>query len=107
MAIEISSNVSNQLSNATDASQVQKQQAAHNTKPTVEPIRSQEDRVTVTETAAQLHALEKVIAKEPAINLQKVDNVRATVNSKQFDINPQRVADKMLNFEGALNNARS
>lgn len=106
MAIEISGNASSQLSNATEANQVQKQQTAQNTKPIVEPTRSQEDRISVTDTAAQLQALEKIIAKEPAVNLQKVDNVRAAVNSKQFDINPQRVADKMLNFEGALNNAR-
>ncbi|MBI3771306.1 MAG: flagellar biosynthesis anti-sigma factor FlgM [Gammaproteobacteria bacterium] len=106
MAIEISGNVSSPSQNTTEASQVQKQQAAQTTKPTVEPTRSQEDRVTVTDTAAQLQALEKVIAKEPAVNLQKVDDVRAAVNNKQYDINPERVADKMLNFEGALNNAR-
>lgn len=106
MAIEISGNVSSQLSNTAEASQVQKQQAAQNIKPHVEPTRSQEDRVTVTDTAAQLQALEKVIAKEPAINLQKIDEVRAAVNSKQYALNPERVADKMLSFEGSLNNAR-
>jgi negative regulator of flagellin synthesis FlgM len=106
MAIEIPSNISSQLQNTTDASQVQKQQATQNAKLTVEPTRAQEDRVTVTDTAAQLQALEKVIAKESTINMQKIDNVRAVVNNKQYDINPERVAEKMLNFEGALNNVR-
>lgn len=106
MPIEIPSNVSSQLQNTTELSQVQKQQSAQHAKPTIEPVRSQEDSVSVTDTAAQLQALEKVIAKESAVNLQKVDNVRAAVNNKQYVINPERVADKMLNFEGSLNNVR-
>lgn len=107
MAIEISGSGSNQLHSATDAAQIQKQQADAKATPPVKQDRDQDDSVTVTSTATQLQALEKVIAKEPAVNLQRVDEVRAAVNNKQYDIDPQRVADKMLGFEGALNNARS
>ncbi len=101
MAIEISGQSPAQLSNAKSDAKVQvgrtdpplpKQQTG---KP------STADTVTLTDTASQLHKLEAQISAVPIVDASRVEGVKRSLINGQFQINPQRVAEKMMNFETA------
>jgi len=57
------------------------------------------DTVTLTDTAAQLHKLGAAIAALPIVDSARVEEVKQTIRDGHFQINSQRVAEKMLNFE--------
>ena len=102
MAIEISGQHPAQLSNAkaetkgqvgrTDPA-VPKQQTGQASTP---------DTVTLTDAATQLHQLEAAIRASPIVDTARVENVKHAMSNGQFQINPQRVADKMVSFENSL-----
>ena len=60
------------------------------------------DTVSITDTANQLTKLETQIAQVPVVDTQRVDETQRLIESNQFDINPERVADKLLSFERQL-----
>lgn len=62
---------------------------------------SSADTVTLTDTAAQLHKLEAAIAAMPIVDIARVEDIRQALNNGSFQIDNQRVAEKMLRFEGA------
>lgn len=101
MAIEISGQSPAQLSNAKAEAKgqvgrtdppIQKQQTGQPSTP---------DTVTLTDTATQLHKLEAIIATLPIIDTARVEDIKQAIRNGQFQINPQRVAEKMLSFENA------
>ena len=71
---------------------------------TVNPATS--DSVNLTGQAQQLQALEGRIASEPVVDTQRVQAVRMAVENGTFTINPERIADKMINLEQALTDMR-
>ncbi|MDH5407727.1 MAG: flagellar biosynthesis anti-sigma factor FlgM [Gammaproteobacteria bacterium] len=60
------------------------------------------DKVSLTDTAERLQALEQQLAQQPEINKGKVDEVQNAMSSGSYKVNPERVADKMLAFESAF-----
>ncbi|HHJ12827.1 MAG TPA: flagellar biosynthesis anti-sigma factor FlgM [Gammaproteobacteria bacterium] len=64
------------------------------------------DRVSLTDTARQLQALEARVASEPVVNRERVETVRSAVENGSFTINPERIADKLLSLEQALTDMR-
>ncbi len=101
MAIEISGQTPAQLSNA-------KAEAKGQVGRTDPPILKQQtgqpsstDTVTLTDTAAQLHKLEATIATLPIVDTARVEDVKQALRSGQFQVDPHRVAEKMLRFESA------
>jgi negative regulator of flagellin synthesis FlgM len=102
MAIEISGQAPAQLSNAKAETkgQVGRTDPALPKQQTGQP--STPDTVTLTDTAAQLHKLEATILAAPIIDTARVEDVKQAIRNGQFQINPQRVADKMLRFENSL-----
>lgn len=101
MAIEISGQHPAQLSNAkTEAkAQVGRTDPPLPKQQTGKP--STVDTVTLTETATQLHKLEATIAALPIVDINRVEGIRQAINNGQFQMDPQRVADKLFNFETA------
>lgn len=59
------------------------------------------DTVTLTDNASQLHKLETRIAALPVVDASRVEGVKRSILSGQFQFDPQRVAEKMLSFETA------
>jgi negative regulator of flagellin synthesis FlgM len=102
MAIEISGQAPAQLSNAKVETKGQigradpaipKQQSGQPSTP---------DTVTLTDTAAILHKLEAMVHAAPVVDTIRVEEVKLALQSGQFQINPARVAEKMVGFENAL-----
>ena len=99
MAIEISGQYPAHLSNAKAETkgQVGRTDPALPKQQTGQP--STPDTVTLTDTAKQLHKLEAAIADLPIVDAARVADVKQNIRNGRFQINSQRVAEKMLNFE--------
>jgi len=61
------------------------------------------DTVSLTGTASQLRALEQQIASLPVVDVQRVESIKQDISSGSYQIDPPRVADKMIQMETAIN----
>lgn len=61
------------------------------------------DKVTLTDTAAKLKALEAELTHQPMVNENKVKDMQNSIQSGNYKMDPERIADKMINFESAFN----
>ncbi len=60
------------------------------------------DRVSFTGIAGQLRQLEEQVSTLPVVDTDKVSAVRHELATGAFQVNPQRVADKMIEIEGMI-----
>lgn len=60
------------------------------------------DQVSLTPTAQQLRSLEQTVAAQPVVDTQKVNAVKEALANGSFEINPDRIAGKMMSLERAL-----
>jgi negative regulator of flagellin synthesis FlgM len=60
------------------------------------------DQVSLTPTAQQLRGLEQQIANQPVVDTQKVNAVKEALASGSFEVDPNRIAGKMMSLEKAL-----
>jgi negative regulator of flagellin synthesis FlgM len=60
------------------------------------------DQVSLTPTAQQLRDLEQRIADQPVVDAQKVTAVKEALASGSFEVDPSRIAGKMMSLEKAL-----
>ncbi|ALP52628.1 hypothetical protein Tel_05410 [Candidatus Tenderia electrophaga] len=67
----------------------------------------QTDTVTFTQAAAQLQQVEHHIKSASVTDTQRIEQVQSAITKGNYSPDPGQVADKMLNFESALNNVRS
>jgi negative regulator of flagellin synthesis FlgM len=58
--------------------------------------------IDVSDTARTLAALEEQIAAMPVVNESRVESVRRALDEGRYHVDAQRVADKMMRFEGDL-----
>lgn len=58
--------------------------------------------VNLTQTATSLQALEKAIAAAPEVDQQKVDSVRKAINEGTYQIDAERTATRLIDFDTAL-----
>jgi negative regulator of flagellin synthesis FlgM len=58
--------------------------------------------IDVSDTARTLAALEDKISGIPAVNDSRVEAVRRALDEGRYHVDAQRVADKMMRFEGDL-----
>jgi len=61
------------------------------------------DKVSLTDTAARLKALEHQLAQQPEIDNKRVNTVQDAISNGNYKVDPERVADKMMNFEASFN----
>ena len=64
------------------------------------------DKVSFTGEASKLQALERELASQPVVDSQRVEAVRSAVDNGTFEVNPERIAEKMISLEQALTDAR-
>ena len=57
------------------------------------------DTVSLTDMASRMKSLESKLETQPAIDQSRVDRVRDAISRGEFRIDPERVADKMMDFE--------
>ncbi len=60
------------------------------------------DKVSLTDTAARLKALEEQLTRQPEIDKERVTDVQDAISKGKYKVDPERVADKMMNFEASF-----
>ncbi len=60
--------------------------------------------VTLTNTAEKLQALEAQIQQQPVVDSQRVQAVKQSIFDGTFNMDNQRTAEKLLDFENLLGN---
>lgn len=60
------------------------------------------DHVTLTTSARSLQKLSDAVAQAPVVNSAKVSSVKQALANGTYQIDPARVADKMIQFENGL-----
>ena len=60
------------------------------------------DKVSLTNTAERLKALEEQLTKQPEIDNDRVSDVQNAITKGKYKVDPERVADKMMNFEASF-----
>jgi negative regulator of flagellin synthesis FlgM len=58
--------------------------------------------VQITGTARQLADLEQKIRDLPAVNAERVSQLRTAIEQGTYTVRPQHVADQLMSLEGAL-----
>jgi negative regulator of flagellin synthesis FlgM len=58
--------------------------------------------VQITSQARQLAALEKAVNEVPVVNEARVAAIRTAIEQGQYEVNPERIADKLLRTEREL-----
>lgn len=76
---------------------------ANSTSPgTKTTSQSGQDKVSLTDMAARLKSLEHKLAAQPDVDQSRVDRVRGALARGEYQVNPDRVADKMMDFEAGF-----
>ena len=60
------------------------------------------DTFSLTSKASQLQQLETQIANLPVVDTQRVEDVQHAIATNTLQVEPARVADKLLSFESGL-----
>ena len=102
MAIEINGQAPSTLSNTKEDTRVQVGRSEPNIARQATGKPATPDTVTLTETAAQLHHLENTLAQLPVVDMSRVEGVKSVLLGGTYEINSDRVAEKMMHFERAL-----
>jgi negative regulator of flagellin synthesis FlgM len=58
--------------------------------------------VNITDQAKQLASLEQVLQSLPAVDEARVAEIRSAIQDGRYQVNPERIADKLLRFEQEL-----
>jgi flagellar biosynthesis anti-sigma factor FlgM len=70
------------------------------------PVRAPEsvaqDQVVITRQAQVMQQVESRVTQSTGIDQQRVDRIRSLINSREYNIDPQRLADKILHQEISL-----
>ena len=101
------------INNVTGYTNTPSQRATEGSKADVarsEPTVSQQetgstaaiDSVSLTDTAARLQKLESTIAELPVVDAQRVDSIRSAIAKGDYQVNPERIADKLLDLDSKL-----
>lgn len=64
------------------------------------------DRLDLTGISQRLQALEQQLAAEPMVNKQRVEAVRQALAAGTLQVDPERIAERLIDIEKALNSSR-
>ena len=90
---QLSSNQSSSVKSRNEASQSSQNENASTTG----------DRVTLTNTASRLQNIEQQLSNASAIDSAHVADVQSAISNGDYNIDADRIADKMLAFEDFMN----
>ncbi|HFD32073.1 MAG TPA: flagellar biosynthesis anti-sigma factor FlgM [Gammaproteobacteria bacterium] len=90
---QVSSNQSSSVKNRNEAKQSSE----------TENSSAQADRVTLTNTASRLQDIEQQLSNASSIDSARVAEVQSAIANGEYNVDSDRVADKMLAFEDFMN----
>lgn len=63
------------------------------------------DTVQLTDSAKQLRQLEEILANQPVTDAKRVEEIKEAIASGEYEINPERIAEKLLQLDKELGKA--
>ena len=63
---------------------------------------STSDTVSLSQGAVQLGKLENTVANLPVVDTQRVEQIKQAIDNGSYEIDPVKVADKLMQFEHIL-----
>ncbi len=93
---------SGQAQQRTESSQVQVGRSEPSAKQQETGRPSTVDTVSLTDTSARLRQMENTLAKLPVVDSQRVEQVRRAIADGTFEVNPAKIAEKMVGMEKEL-----
>lgn len=60
------------------------------------------DTVVISDNAAQLEKVNKSVTTSPVVDTQRVEEVRQAIANGTHEVDPVRVAEKLMQFESIL-----
>ena len=57
------------------------------------------DSINLTESATRIKVLEEQVARLPIVDTKKIEQVQNSINNGTYEVNPERIAEKMIQFE--------
>ena len=61
------------------------------------------DRVTLTNTASRLKDIEQQLSNSSSVDSARVAEVQSAISNGEYNVDADRIADKMLAFEDFMN----
>jgi len=90
---QVSSNQSDSVKNRNEA----KQGTENESSPTAA------DRVTLTNAASRLQDIEQQLSNASSVDSARVAEVQSAISNGEYNVDADRIADKMLAFEDFMN----
>lgn len=84
-----------------DAASPQNQKTEENTKATSSV--GSADQVKLSSSSMNIQQIEAEVSKMPDVDDKTIDRIRSAIDSGEYKIDYQKLAGKMLDFEGKLN----
>ena len=101
MSIEINGIPPSKVSNAADDSQAKR--AVEQTSTQQESGKSATaDTVSLSDNAVQLGKLDNTAVSTPVVDTQRVEQVKQAIKDGTYEVDPAKVADKLMQFESIL-----
>lgn len=105
MTISITDLNSSKINTAAQGKKVSDTRNEINTESQKQSSNKSTDTVTFTESAKLIQDLEKKIKATPVVDAEKVAKVRENLRSGNYNISPERIAAKLLQYETLLETA--
>lgn len=98
MSIEIKDNFNSPVfsSKTTDSTKTARQKTPESS------TTSTADKVNFTDLAKQLLKVSDKTSTNPPIDTGRIDEIKRAITSGAFEVNPLRIADKLLKLENAM-----
>ena len=65
------------------------------------------DVVAITDSANAVQQAERALAQEPVVDSARVEQIRSAIADGSYQVDAQRVADKMIDMESSLSGERT
>ncbi len=102
MAIDINGISSPKVQGPTDDSQLKKPAQQSVAQPESTGRSSVADTVSLSENAVQLGKVDNIAISAPVVDTQRVEQVKQAIASGNYEVDPAKIADKLMQFESML-----
>ncbi|RVU30235.1 MULTISPECIES: flagellar biosynthesis anti-sigma factor FlgM [Neptunomonas] len=103
MVIDLNSSASQTAISARDKVSTQKGNGGAAARTDAAPAKSApRDTVQLSDTAKALKSIDAKLSNTPEVNSEKVARIKAAIEDGSYNVDAQRVAEKILSFESQL-----
>ncbi|MCW8901941.1 MAG: flagellar biosynthesis anti-sigma factor FlgM [Gammaproteobacteria bacterium] len=89
--------------NSNQSSSVKSRNEAKQENQSESSVSAAGDRVTLTNTASRLKDIEQQLSSASSVDNARVAEVQSAISNGEYNVDADRIADKMLAFEDFMN----